>query len=199
MNFPNSSCVWYSSLFFSIAIRSRFLVLALRVAPSNYTNLGRYQALSPDPTLICKNEGEEIDSISYFKLCCLEEPQWKRSLYFPLCCTLPIYLCGRLVAKLCPTPCNPKDSCLPGSSVHGIPRQEYWSGLPFPSPENLPDPGIKPESPAWQVDSSPLSHLGSLGSTLAHNKTLIAPEDTLYNLRLSLWIGDFKQLIHNTK
>ena len=28
------------------------------------------------------------------------------------------------------------------------PRQEYWSGLPFPPPEDLPDPGIKPESPA---------------------------------------------------
>ena len=30
----------------------------------------------------------------------------------------------------------------------GFPRQEYWSGLPFPSPRNLPDPGIKPTSPA---------------------------------------------------
>ena len=30
----------------------------------------------------------------------------------------------------------------------GFPRQEYWSGLPFPSPGDLPDPGIKPESPA---------------------------------------------------
>ena len=40
-------------------------------------------------------------------------------------------------------------------------RQEYWSGLPFPSPGDLPDPGIKPASPAWQVDSLPLSHLGS--------------------------------------
>ena len=30
----------------------------------------------------------------------------------------------------------------------GFPRQEYWSGLPFPSPEDPPDPGIKPESPA---------------------------------------------------
>ena len=30
----------------------------------------------------------------------------------------------------------------------GLPRQEYWSGLPFPSPGGLPDPGIKPESPA---------------------------------------------------
>ena len=30
----------------------------------------------------------------------------------------------------------------------GFSRQEYWSGLPFPSPEDLPDPGIKPRSPA---------------------------------------------------
>ena len=30
----------------------------------------------------------------------------------------------------------------------GLSRQEYWSGLPFPSPEDLPDPGIKPSSPA---------------------------------------------------
>ena len=34
-------------------------------------------------------------------------------------------------------------------------RQEYWSGLPFLSPGNLPDPGIKPGSPALQEDSSP--------------------------------------------
>ena len=48
-----------------------------------------------------------------------------------------------------------------GSSVHEIPRQEYWSGLPFPSPEDLPDPGIEPMSPAsshWQANSLPLSH-----------------------------------------
>ena len=34
-------------------------------------------------------------------------------------------------------------------------RQEYWSGLPFPSPGDLPDPGIEPESPALQADSLP--------------------------------------------
>ena len=32
-------------------------------------------------------------------------------------------------------------------------RQEYWSGLPFPSPGDLPDPGIEPESPALQADA----------------------------------------------
>ena len=39
-------------------------------------------------------------------------------------------------------------------------RQEYWSGLPFPSPGDLPNPGIKPVSPALQADSLPLSHWG---------------------------------------
>ena len=41
----------------------------------------------------------------------------------------------------------------------GFPRPEYWGGLPFPSARNLPDPGIKSASPAWQADSLPLSHL----------------------------------------
>jgi len=43
----------------------------------------------------------------------------------------------------------------------GFPRQKYWSGLPFSSPEDLPDPGIKPMSPALQINSLPLSYLGS--------------------------------------
>ena len=40
----------------------------------------------------------------------------------------------------------------------GFSRQEYWSGLPLPSPGDLPDPGTKPRSPELQADSSPLSH-----------------------------------------
>ena len=35
----------------------------------------------------------------------------------------------------------------------GFSRQEHWSGLPFPSPGDLPNPGIEPGSPALQVDS----------------------------------------------
>ena len=35
----------------------------------------------------------------------------------------------------------------------GFSRQEYWSGLPFPSPGDLPDPGIEPGSPALEADS----------------------------------------------
>ena len=37
----------------------------------------------------------------------------------------------------------------------GFSRQEYWSELPFPSPGDLPDPGIEPGSPALQADSLP--------------------------------------------
>ena len=40
----------------------------------------------------------------------------------------------------------------------GFPRQEYWSGLPFPPPGGLPDPRIEPVSPALQVNSLLLSH-----------------------------------------
>ena len=39
-------------------------------------------------------------------------------------------------------------------------KQEYWSGLPFPSPGDLPNSGIKSVSPALQAHSLPLSHLG---------------------------------------
>ena len=44
----------------------------------------------------------------------------------------------------------------------GFPRQEYWSGLPFPPPGGLPDPGIEPVSPTLQEDSLLLSHQGSV-------------------------------------
>jgi len=47
---------------------------------------------------------------------------------------------------------------LPGSSAHEIFQARILSGLPFPSPVDLPYPGIEPASPAWQVDSLPLSH-----------------------------------------
>ena len=49
-------------------------------------------------------------------------------------------------------------------------RQEYWSGLPFLSPGDVPDPGVEtesPESPALQSDCLPLSHLGR--PLLRHN------------------------------
>ena len=49
-----------------------------------------------------------------------------------------------MYARLHPTLCDSMD-CSPSG---GFLRQEYRNGLPFPSPEDLPDPGLKPASPA---------------------------------------------------
>ena len=48
----------------------------------------------------------------------------------------------------------------------GFSRQGYWSGLPFPSPGDLPDPGVEPGSPALQAEALPLSHQGSHATVL---------------------------------
>ena len=58
-----------------------------------------------------------------------------------------------LVSQLCPTLCDPMDWSPPGSSVHGILQARILEWLPFPSPGDFPDPGIKPRSPALQADS----------------------------------------------
>ena len=56
----------------------------------------------------------------------------------------------------------------------GFSRQEYWSGLPFPSPGYLPDPGIKPGSPALEADAltSELPHTQRLTDCLTHRSLL---------------------------
>ena len=66
-----------------------------------------------------------------------------------------------LVAKLCLTLAIPWTVDHQAPLSMGFPGQKYWSGLPFPSPRDLPQPGIKPKSPVLQADSLPLSHHGS--------------------------------------
>ena len=60
----------------------------------------------------------------------------------------------------------------------GFSKQEYWSGLPFPSPRNL----LNPEILHWQVDSLPLSHLGSL-----QKQTSIWIKATNYERESQIW------------
>ena len=60
-----------------------------------------------------------------------------------------------LVTKLCPTLATPWTVACQAPLSMRFSRQEYWSGLPFPSPRDLPDPGMKPGSPALQADSLP--------------------------------------------
>ena len=75
-------------------------------------------------------------------------------------------------------------------------RQKYWSGLPFPSPRDLPDSGIEPSSPALQVNSLPseppgkpmntgvgsLSHLQEIFPTQELNQDLLHCRQILYQL-----------------
>ena len=62
----------------------------------------------------------------------------------------------------CPTLCNSMD-CVAWQSPLSMKfsRQEYWNGLPFPSPWDLPNPGNKPRSPELQADSLPFDPQGS--------------------------------------
>ena len=79
--------------------------------------------------------------------------QWLVCLFYCVCVCLSL-ICVRLFVTqwtvACQTPLSVEFS-----------RQEYWSGLPFTSPGDLPDPGIEPRSPALQEDSLLLRHLGS--------------------------------------
>ena len=68
-----------------------------------------------------------------------------------------------MCAQSCLTLCDPMNCNHQAPLSMGFSWQEYWSGLPSPSPGDLPNPGIKPESPmspALQADSLPLSHRG---------------------------------------
>ena len=59
------------------------------------------------------------------------------------------------VTQSCPTLCGPVDLAYQAPPSMGFSRQEYWSGLPFPSPGDLPDSGIELGSPALQADALP--------------------------------------------
>ena len=62
-------------------------------------------------------------------------------------------------------------------------RQEYWSGLPFPSPGDLPNPGIEPRSPTLQADALPSEPPGNPGLTIDISKLL------MYQPYLFIWLN----------
>ena len=59
------------------------------------------------------------------------------------------------VPQSCPTLCDRWTIAHQAPPPMEFSRQDYWNGLPFPSPGDLPDPGIKPGSPALQADALP--------------------------------------------
>ena len=66
-----------------------------------------------------------------------------------------------MCAQQIPTPCDPTDCSPPGSSVHRIFQARIVEWVAHSTPGDLPHPGVEPESLHWQVDSLPLSYLGS--------------------------------------
>ena len=81
---------------------------------------------------------------------------------------LVIIMCGDgLVTKLCLTLVTPWTAACQAPLSMGFSREEHWSGLPFPSPGDLPHPGIEPRSPALQADFLPTELQGkTLKATL---------------------------------
>ena len=74
-----------------------------------------------------------------------------------------VYVCVCvLFAQSCPIFCDPMDCNLWASLSMKFSRQEYWSGLPFPAPGDLPNPGIEPRSLSLQADPLPSEPPGKL-------------------------------------
>ena len=100
-----------------------------------------------------------------------------------------------LVIHSCPDLCNPMDCSPPGFSVNGILQAKYWSGLPFPSPGDLPHPGIKPGSPALQADSlpsEPPSEVAQAYPTLANPMDFSPPSSSIHGIsqaRILEWVA----------
>ena len=94
---------------------------------------------------------------------------------------------------------TPQTVACQASLSMGFLRQECWGGLPFPSPRYLPNPGIKPFSPALQVNSLPcatrealiqLAIFSNLPSDYTQNLTTLPP---LYlSLGLPLWLSWYR-------
>ena len=76
------------------------------------------------------------------------------------------------VAQSCPTVCDPMEGNLPAPQSMGFSRQEYWSGLSFPFPGNLPNSRIKTWSPTLQTDALPSKALGKPDSRLGSFQNL---------------------------
>ena len=81
-----------------------------------------------------------------------------------------------------------------GLKSMGFSRPEYWSGLPFPSPGDLPNSGIEPRSPTWQADSLPAEPPGKPKNTGVASLSLLQgifpTQESNWGLLHCRWILD---------
>ena len=83
-------------------------------------------------------------------------------------------------AQSCPTLCNPWTVAYQAPQSMEFSRRAYWSGLPFPSPGDLPEPGIEPRSPTLQADTLPSKPPG---------KPMVKPGQTWAGKSLQIWLS----------
>ena len=89
--------------------------------------------------------------------------------------SLYLVVVGVLASKSCLTLATPWTVAHQASLPMEFSRQEYWSGLPFPSPGYLPDPGIELESPALQAESLLIEPQGKPHWTLNTILEMLSP------------------------
>ena len=102
-------------------------------------------------------QSESATCIHIYPFSWISFPFWSpQSIEYRVLCAIQWSEVEVKVAQSCLTLCNPMDY-----TVHGILQVRILEWVAFPSPGDLPNPGIKPRSPALQVDLYQLSHKGS--------------------------------------
>ena len=99
------------------------------------------------------------------------------------------------MAKSCPTLATPWTIACQAPLSMGFSRQGYWSGLPFPPPGVLPNPGIEPRSPALQIDSLPTE---LQGKPIFYDYIIgIKTTQAIFIIVIFNFHSDFKRNYHN--
>ena len=81
-----------------------------------------------------------------------KDSTWKQNFFIKKQEVIGLHVSESEVAQSCLILCDPMDCSLPGSSVHGILQARILESVAFPSPGDLPDPGITPRSPAAEAE-----------------------------------------------
>ena len=95
----------------------------------------------------------------------------------------------KVKVKLCPLFATPWTAARQAPLSMGFSRQEYWSGVPLPSPENLPDWGIEPRSPSLQADAG---RRFNLWATRKPRETYITICKIDSKWEFSVWLRELK-------
>ena len=152
----------------------------IKITRYYYTSIRMAKVQNTDHSECCWGCGATGTLIHCWWKHWMEQSLWKKDEQFLAKLFIP--LPGNLkvsVTQLCPTLCNSWTAAHQVLLSMAFSRQEYWSRSPCLSPEEVPNPGIKPRSPTLQADSLPFELSGKPGyhpnelKTLFHTKTFM--------------------------